>query len=129
MERDGIVLYWGLVPGAVVSQQHALEEIHGGLPRGGGKINHLVVAVFDAKTGRRFEKAIVRAQLSEPGIVEEPPKYLLPMMINEQMTYGQLFGMVGNGPYRFKVMVQLPEEKRSVEYSISASAAGPSSGR
>jgi hypothetical protein len=37
LERNGIALYWGLVPAAVVSQRHAIEDLHGGLPIGGGK--------------------------------------------------------------------------------------------
>lgn len=98
LERDGIVLYWGVVPAAIVSQQHALSELHGRAPVGGGKVNHLVVALFDAKSGLRIEDAIVRAQLSEPGIVQEPAKYLPPMPINGVGSYGQLFGMVYGGP-------------------------------
>ena len=36
LERDGVQLYWGLVPAAVVSQKHALEEMHGVVPKDGG---------------------------------------------------------------------------------------------
>ena len=35
-ERDGVVLYWGLVPAEVVSQQHAQDAMHGGAPKNGG---------------------------------------------------------------------------------------------
>ena len=119
-ERDGVVLYWGLVPEAIVSQQHAIDELHGGRPRGGGKINHLVVALFDAKTGRRIDDAIVRAQLSESGIVDEAPKYLPPMPVNGVSSYGQLFGMVHDGPYRFHVWVKLPDRPAEIEFRINA---------
>jgi hypothetical protein len=122
LEREGVVLYWGLVPAAVVSQQHALDEMHGGPPIGGGAVNHLVVALFDARTGGRIDNAVVRAQLSEPGIVDGPPKYLTPMPVNGQASYGQLFGMTGNRSYRFRLTVQLPQTPRPIEYSITGVA-------
>ena len=124
-ERDGVVLYWGVVPAAVVSQEHALADLHGGPPSGGGQIHHLVVALFDAKTGRRIEDAVVRAQLSEVGIVDAPAKYLPPMKVNEQMSYGQLFSTVKDGPYDFRVFVKLPDRKQEITFAFSASVPHP----
>jgi hypothetical protein len=120
VERDGVVLFWGLVPSAIVSQQHAVEELHGGRPAGGGKINHLVVALFDAKTSRRIDDAVVRAQLSESGIVDGPAKYLPPMPVNGEASYGQLFGMVHDGPYRFRVTVKLPDRPVELQFDVQA---------
>ena len=124
MEREGIVLHWGLVsPGP--SQQLALMEMHGGMPVGGGKLNHLVLALFDVKTGQRIDNAIVRAQLCEPGIVDGPPKYLALMTVDHLASYGHLFGMVENGPYRFKVSVKLPGRAHEIEYALTAAPHGP----
>lgn len=120
MERAGLVLYWGLVPEAIVSQQHAIPELHGGRPAGGGKVNHLVLALFDARTGQRIEGAVIRAQLSEPGVVDGPPKYVPPMPINGVNSYGQLFGMVHEGPYRFRISVQVPGQAQETEFMIQA---------
>lgn len=120
IEKDGVVLYWGLVPEAIVSQQHAIDDLHGGRPPGGGKINHLVLALFDARTGARIDDAIVRAQLSETGIAQEPAKYVPPMPVNGVGSYGQLFGMVHDGPYRFKVFVKLHERTHEIEYDFTA---------
>ena len=72
LERSGVTLYWGLVPAAVVADKHALADLHGGPPKGGGQVHHLVVALYDSASGRRIEDAIVRARLSETGIVGEP---------------------------------------------------------
>lgn len=122
MERGGVILYWGLVPSAVVSRQHSLEDLHGGRPPGGGKVNHLVVALFDAESGNRIADAVVRAQLSESGIVDAPPRYLVPMRVNEEPSFGQMFGMVHGGPFRFRVFVKLPGAQDEIAFDITAAA-------
>jgi len=118
-EREGVLLYWGLVPAAVVSQKHALEEMHGVVPKDGGQNHHLVVALF-RRDGTRIADAVVRAQLSEVGIVDAPPKYLTPMVIDGQASYGQLFSTAKDGPYRFRAWVKLPDRSAEIEFAISA---------
>jgi hypothetical protein len=120
LEHSGITLYWGLVPAAVVADKHALAELHGGPPKGGGQVHHLVVALYDSATGRRIEDAVVRAQLSETGIVDEPTKYLLPMKVNDQASYGQVFGVAKDGPYRFRVWVRPPWRTDEIEFRFDA---------
>lgn len=119
-DKEGITVYWGLVPAAVVSEKHVIEEMHGHRPAGGGQVHHLVVAVFDSSSGRRIDKAVVRAQLSESGIVDEPPRYLTPMSIDGQLSYGQVFSVAKAGPYRFRLWVLPPGRKTEIELSISA---------
>ncbi len=114
LERDGVVLYWGLVPAAIVSEKHALEDMHGVVPQDGGQVHHLVVALFTSN-GARIGDAVVRAQLSETGIVDAPPKYLTPMSIN-----GQMFSTAKSGPYRFRVTVKLPSRATDIEFAVSA---------
>lgn len=121
-EREGIVLYWGLVPAAVAGQQHTLAELHGGTPPGGGRVHHLVLALFDKRTGQRVEDAVIRAQLTQPGIVDAPPRYVPPMAVDGVASYGQLFGMVGDGPYRFRVFVKMPDRLAEVEFTIVAAS-------
>lgn len=118
-ERDGVVLYWGLLPAAIVAQRHALEEMHGTVPSG-GRLQHLVVALFRTD-GSRIGDAIVRAQLSETGIVDSPPKYLTPMTINGEASYGQIFTTVLSGPAHFRIYVKLPRRDSDIEFAISVS--------
>ena len=120
LDKEGVTIYWGFVPTAVVSEKHALDDMHGGRPGGGGQIHHLVVALYDTTSGRRIDNAVVRAQLSESGIVDEPPKYLTPMPINGQMSYGQVFSVTKAGPYRFHVWVRPPGRNTDIEFAISA---------
>jgi hypothetical protein len=120
LERSGITLYWGLVPAAVVADKHALAELHGGPPKGGGQVHHLVVALYDSASGRRIEDAVVRAQISEAGIVDEPPKYLLPMKVNDQASFGQVFGVAKDGPYRFRLWARLASRTDEIEFRFDA---------
>lgn len=120
LERSGITLFWRLVPAAIVTDKPALAELLGGPPKGGGKVRHLVVALYDSASSRRIEDAVARAQLSETGIVDEPPKYLLPMKINDQASYGQVFGVAKDEPYRFRVWVRPPSRIDEVEFRFDA---------
>lgn len=120
LDKEGVVIYWGLVPAAVVSERHALDEMHGGRPGGGGQLHHLVIAVYDSASGRRIDNAVLRAQLSESGLVDEAPRYLTPMSIDGQMSYGQIFSVAKAGPYRFRVWVRPPGRATEIEFAISA---------
>jgi len=117
--REGVTLYWGLVPAAVVAEKHALEEMHGAVPRGGGQNHHLVIALFDAD-GKRIVDAVVQAQLHEIGIIDAPRKYLTPMTIDGQASYGQLFSTVKDGPYQFRILVKLPNRATDIGFAVSA---------
>lgn len=120
LERSGITLYWGLVPSAVVADMHELAELHGGPPKGGGQVQHLVVALYDSASGRRIEGAVLRARLSESGIVDPPVKYLLPMQVNGQASYGQLFGVIKDGPYHFLLWVRRSPQGEEIEFRFDA---------
>jgi hypothetical protein len=120
LERSGVTLRWKLELADIVADKRALAELHGGPPTGGGQAHHLVVALHDSATGRRIEDAVVRAQLSETGIVDEPAKYLLPMKVNDQASYGQVFGVAKDGPYRFRVWVRLPQRTEEIEFAVQA---------
>jgi len=120
LERAGVTLYWGLVPAAVAAQTHDPSELHGGPPKGGGQVHHLVVALVETASGKRIDDAVVRAQLSERGFPETPAKYLPPMKVNDQASYGQVFGVATEGPYRFRLWVRLPQRPDEIEFAFSA---------
>jgi len=125
LERDGVVLYWGLVPAAIVSDKHSLEQMHGVVPKNGGQVHHLVVALFDAADGRRIADAVVRAQLSEVGVVDAAPKYLTPMPVNGLASYGQLFWTAKEGPYQFRIFVRLANRPGEIEFALAARSPHP----
>lgn len=120
LERSGVTLLWKLELADIVADKRALAELHGVPPKGGRQAHHLVVALYDSAGGRRIEDAVVRAQLSEEGVVDEPAKYLQPMKVNDQPSYGQIFGAAKTGPYRFRVWVRLPQRTDEIEFAIQA---------
>lgn len=120
LERERIVLYWGLVPAAIAAEKHPAEQLHGAPRAGGDRVHHLVVALFDGASGQRITDAVVRAQLREVGVVDAPPKYLTPMPVNGQMSYGQMFSVVKDGPYHFRVFVTVPNRSGELQFEISA---------
>lgn len=124
-ERAGVALYWGVVPAAIVDEQHDPNQLHGLPPADGGQVHHLVIALFDKTSGKRIEDAVVRAQLKEIGIADTPPKYLTPMQVNGLMSYGQVFSVVKPGPYKFQIYVKPPGRTSEIEFSIAANSPHP----
>ncbi len=77
--------------------------MHGGVPRGSG-LHHLIVSLFDVKTGQRIENAKVSARMGEPGLTPQS-KDLELMQFAGTVTYGNFFTMTSPGPYRLEVGV------------------------
>jgi hypothetical protein len=102
---NGLEIYFGLMPAQLV-RGHAPgrleQQMHGG-PRAGE--NHVMVALFDAKSGRRISDAVVHATITGPkGFRAEKP--LEPMTIAGAATFGNYFEMLGIGPYKIALRVR-----------------------
>ena len=104
---DGIDVYLGIMP-AEITQGHPARlagmkehETH----------YHLLIAVFDARTGKRITDAEVRASVVEPGGASAQGRNLEPMRIMEAPTYGNYFRMSGPGKYRLRFDVRIPARK------------------
>jgi hypothetical protein len=108
---DGVSIYLGVVPAEIVRghpKEHPEGAMHGGAPAGGEQY-HVMVALFDAKTGQRINDAQVTAKVAD---VE---KKLEVMNIANAITYGNFFPMSGRGPFRIVVQIRKPGEPRIVE--------------
>lgn len=88
---DGMEVYYGLLPAEISRGQPTrhIEKQHGGVPRGRGQY-HLIVSVFDAKTGKRIENATVSARVGELALAPQS-KMLEPMQIAGTVTFGNFF--------------------------------------
>lgn len=113
---DNIVIYLGVLPAEMIRGhplQHPESSMHGGRPAGESEY-HVVVALFDAKTGARVANAQVSARVSEIGFAGEE-KELAPMEIAGTQTYGNYFPMQGNGPFRISLTIRVPGEARDIK--------------
>ncbi len=105
---DGVAVYFGLVPAELVRghpRQHPESGMHGGIPVGE---SHLMVALFDDKTGKRIEAAEVTATITGPERLRLVKK-LESMTVAGTVTYGNYFYLTGHGPYRIAVRARLPD--------------------
>ncbi len=107
---DGITIYLGMTPAAAIAKEYPKESaermMHGGVPVG-GDWHHILVAIFDAKTGRRVTGAHVTATVGEvgrSGVTEE----LQQMTLAGQAAYGNYFRMPGGALYRIDLSIRRP---------------------
>lgn len=111
---DGLEVYIGLLPGPMVQKFPAgseEERMHGGPP--GARRYHVVAAIFDSGTGRRVERADVRATVAPLGL-GAADKHLQPMMVQGAASYGQYFNIPENGQYTITVTVRRTHQAPAV---------------
>ncbi len=110
---DGVSVYLGIVPAELVRghpREHPESEMHGGVPTGE---NHIMVALFDDKTGERIVRAEVTARVSS-GRASIMEKRLEPMTIAGSLTYGNYFYMSGSGPYQVELRIYAPGRSKPI---------------
>ncbi len=101
---DGVSVYFAIVPAEMVRghpREHPEGEMHGGVPAGE---NHIMVALFDEKSGERIVRAEVTARVRGKD-APDIEKRLEPMTIAGSLTYGNYFYMAGSGPYRVELRI------------------------
>ena len=112
----GMTLHLGIVPAEIVRQHprgHVERDMHKGTPSGRSEY-HVMVAIFDAKSGVRITDAAVMARVEGIGLSGQE-KRLEPMSIAGAMTYGNFFDMSGKGTFRIVLQVQRSGETRATE--------------
>ncbi|TIR19930.1 MAG: hypothetical protein E5X34_19415 [Mesorhizobium sp.] len=112
-EAHGLSVYFGVLPAAILRghlESHPEGGMHGGAPRGAHQY-HVVVAVFDARTGERIENAEVTANVSALGHVGQQNIKLEPMSIAGTVTYGNFVELPGNDRYDIKLDITVPGRK------------------
>lgn len=107
---DGVAVYFGLLPAELVRghpREHVESGMHGGVPVGE---SHLMIALFDDKTGNRIDGAAVTATVTgSPRLKLSKP--LEPMSVAGAVTYGNYFYLTGPGPYQIVVRARLPDAR------------------
>ncbi len=115
---EGVAVYLGMVPAQIVRGHpsgHVEAKMHGGATPGE---THVMVALFDATTGKRITDANVSARVrGDRDAVEQ--KRLEPMVIAGAETYGNYFSLLGSGPFRITIYFRTPgvASERHAEFS------------
>lgn len=91
--------------------------MHGGMPAGHSS-NHVVIALFDASTGKRIEDAQVTASVNELALGPDW-KPLEPMRIADTITYGNYFNMPDAGEYRIHLRIRLPGQEQAIKATFT----------
>ncbi len=110
---DGVAIYFGVMPAELVRghpREHPESEMHGGVPVGE---NHLVIALFNDKTGERITRAEITATITGPDRFKAEKK-LESMVVAGAATFGNYFNMPGPGPYRIDLAIRLPGGTKSL---------------
>ncbi len=105
---DGLSVYLGVIP-AQLTQEH--PGMHGGASDKEHRY-HLLVALFDARSGERITDAKLKATVSSLGLGGST-KALEPMR-DEPLSYGNYFIMHKPELYRIRVEIRRGDSKPSV---------------
>jgi len=125
---NGITIDIGVMPAELV-KGHATAAgapgaLHGGTPAMSSS-HHLVVALFDSKTGARITDARIRAGVGDRSYNHKPEIALEPMEINGAMSYGNFFLMQGGGLWRIHLEILRPGMTAPVEADFAYEHASP----
>jgi hypothetical protein len=108
---DGMIVDLGVLPAELVKGHSTTpgdpNALHGGTPPNSSS-HHIVVALFDAKTGARITDARIRAGVGDRSYNHAPDTVLAPMEINGAMSYGAFFLMQGTGVWRIHLEIARP---------------------
>lgn len=116
---DGVAIHVGVFPAqGIVGRPGAGAEktMHGGVPRSANR-QHVVVALFDAASGRRITAAKVVATVAELGL-GGVRKRLEPMQVDGFESYGNYFAIGGHGIYRIRLEIAAPGVGPNLETEI-----------
>lgn len=119
IKADGLEIFYGVIPAEVIfghPADHEERKMHGGPPARPGQ-HHLIVSLFDARTGRRLADAKIIGAVSEPGVVPQR-KPLETMTFAGTITYGNYFRMTSPGPYRIELEIRRAGAARPVKVAF-----------
>ena len=113
---DDVTFYLGLMPAEIVRghpKEHPESTMHNAPLKDSGS-RHVVVALFDAKTGERITDAKVSARVEQVGLAADQ-KDLEPMQIAGTVTYGNFYAVQSGGIYKIRIIVKRKGGARRIE--------------
>lgn len=128
-QGGGLLFHYGVVPAEVVlahAEGHAERGMHQGKAKRG--TSHIVLALFEEKSGQRLADAEVTLHLTLAGGRSATTK-LEPMTIAGQAGYGAFVSMSVPGIYRLRFDARQPGAARSAHAEFEHRVPGPERGR
>jgi hypothetical protein len=125
-------LYLTVMPAEVIRGPRA-PEVPGASPRrapAARDTHHVMVSIFDVRTGQRLERLQVKARVAALGFSGEK-RDLETISIGGAKVYGNTFPMLGRGPFRVDVEFNAhggPHAQRATFYFTHPSFAAPKPG-
>ena len=113
---DGIGIYLGVMPTDLIADhpvEHTETAMHGRIPLEEHH-HHVMVALFESKTGERITDAEVKANVREVGLAGQV-KELEPMTIAGALTYGNYFELRYRARYLISIQVRRLGSPRVIE--------------
>jgi hypothetical protein len=113
---DGMGIYLGVMPTDLIADhplEHTEGAMHGRVPLGEHH-HHVLVALFEIKTGERITDAEVKANVREVGLAGQVKK-LEPMTIAGALTYGNYLELRYRARYLISIHVLRPGSPRVIE--------------
>lgn len=117
----GFAIYLGVLPAEIVKghpPDHPEGKMHGGVLRTRNQ-HHVMVAIFEGRSGARVTDAQVTARVAEIGL-GPTERRLESMTIDKAISYGNYFSMGSPGPYRIDLEIKRPATqpvRTTFEYS------------
>lgn len=101
----GYSIYVGVVSAGIMAfrQDHGELRMHGGVPAGLDQ-HHVLVSLFDAKSGERVADAEITARVTGPRQPEE--KRLQHVALGGEIAYGNFFRMRQGERYRIELVIR-----------------------
>ena len=114
---EGIEIYLGVIAAESIRTQHprtdAESSMHGGIPSGKGYY-HVNISLFDQKTKADIADAQVAVRVTNLVQVDETKRLEL-MVVNNKISHGNYFRMLGKGPYMIVVHILRPGMSQAIE--------------
>jgi hypothetical protein len=124
-EIDGIAIYLAVLPAEMLRghpKEHSVSTMHSEQRLEGKNQHHIMVSLFDGKTGTRVQGAIVKARVLGKdfnGLM----KPLELMIMGGTQSYGNYFNVPRQGAYRIEVEIQPPGKGKVVKVAFQYGSA------
>ncbi len=117
---DDLAIYLGVLPAELTRGHERVESAPKGHPRAERRRHsyHVVVAIFDARTGARVENAEVVAGIAPTGLAAQRHR-LKPMTLSGSATYGAYVDLPGEDRYAIKLEIRTPDRPTPVKANFS----------